>query len=227
MSVGQPVEALPTPALVLDLQTVKRNASRMMERFQALGVKLRPHMKTHKTVECAEIMTGGTFQCIVVSTLAEACFFADHGFDDILYAYPLPFDKVKGCAELSEKLEAFQVLIDSLAALEELKKRRLKGGKCWLVWLKLDCENKRAGVKHTDPAAIELARAIAQSEGVELVGVYAHCGNTYDCRGIQEIQGVAQMTTTSVLQFVDNSVQGAHRCEVTEREERGASLNFL
>lgn len=39
-------------------------------------------------------MTGGTRRCIVVSTLAEATFYADHGFDDILYAYSLPFDKV-------------------------------------------------------------------------------------------------------------------------------------
>lgn len=39
-------------------------------------------------------MTGGTQRCIVVSTLAEASFYADHGFDDILYAYSLPFDKV-------------------------------------------------------------------------------------------------------------------------------------
>lgn len=44
--------------------------------------------------ECADIMTGGSRRCIVVSTLAEACFYADYGFDDILYAYSLPFDKV-------------------------------------------------------------------------------------------------------------------------------------
>jgi len=44
--------------------------------------------------ECADILTGGSRRCIVVSTLAEAGFYADHGFDDILYAYSLPFDKV-------------------------------------------------------------------------------------------------------------------------------------
>lgn len=44
--------------------------------------------------ECADIMTGGSQRCIVVSTLAEACFYADHGYDDILYAYSIPFDKV-------------------------------------------------------------------------------------------------------------------------------------
>lgn len=45
--------------------------------------------------ECADIMTGGSRRCIVVSTLAEASFYADNGFDDILYAYCLPFDKVR------------------------------------------------------------------------------------------------------------------------------------
>lgn len=44
--------------------------------------------------ECADIMTGGSRRCIVVSTLAEATFYADHGYDDILYAYSIPFDKV-------------------------------------------------------------------------------------------------------------------------------------
>lgn len=39
-------------------------------------------------------MTNGTKNCIVVSTLAEAEFFADGGFDDILYAYPFTQDKI-------------------------------------------------------------------------------------------------------------------------------------
>ena len=39
-----------TPVFIVDLDTVKRNARVMLERFQKLGVHLRPHMKTHKTV---------------------------------------------------------------------------------------------------------------------------------------------------------------------------------
>lgn len=42
--------SLSSPALLVDLDKVKRNANRMMERFDKLGVKLRPHMKTHKTL---------------------------------------------------------------------------------------------------------------------------------------------------------------------------------
>ncbi|XP_041045779.1 D-serine dehydratase isoform X4 [Carcharodon carcharias] len=197
------VQQLLTPAFTVDIQKVENNARRMIERCQALGVQLRPHMKTHKTLECADIMTGGSRRCIVVSTLAEAHFYADRGFDDILYAYPLPFDKVDVCAELVECLEMFHVLIDSEAALAELTKRQLKDGKSWLVWLKVDCSNGRVGVRPEDPAALILAKSIADCKGVELAGVYAHCGNSYQATGVKEIQAVAQETTTATLGFME------------------------
>lgn len=44
------LSALCTPALVVDVDKVKRNAQRMMEFCEKLGVQLRPHMKTHKTL---------------------------------------------------------------------------------------------------------------------------------------------------------------------------------
>ncbi|XP_034743296.1 D-serine dehydratase-like [Etheostoma cragini] len=202
---GEALSALCTPALVVDVDIVKRNAERMIKRCQNLGVQLRPHMKTHKTLECADIMTGGSRRCIVVSTLAEACFYADHGFDDILYAYSLPFDKVERCAALSERLDLFQVLLDHPHALEQLNKRPLRDGRLWHVWLKLDCGNGRAGVLHSEPEALRLAQAIAETKGVDLTGVYAHCGNSYNCRGVEKIQAVAQETTDLTLQFMENS----------------------
>ncbi|XP_053490239.1 D-threo-3-hydroxyaspartate dehydratase [Ictalurus furcatus] len=196
------IKDLCTPAFVVDLDIVRRNSDAMQDRFLRLGVQLRPHMKTHKTLECADIMTRNSRRCIVVSTLAEASFYADGGYDDILYAYPVTSDKVKRCAELSERLSLFHVLLDNSLALQELKARPLKQGKVWHVWLKLDCDNGRAGVPHSDPAALQLAKDISETEGVELTGIYAHCGNTYGCKGEVEIKAVAQETTNIVLQFV-------------------------
>ncbi|XP_023130195.1 D-threo-3-hydroxyaspartate dehydratase [Amphiprion ocellaris] len=200
---GEPISVLCTPALVLDVDKVKINAQKMIDRYQKLGVQLRPHMKTHKTLECADIMTGGSRRCIVVSTLAEACFYADHGFDDILYAYSVPFDKVERCAALSERLDLFQVLLDHPDALELLRKRPLRDGGQWHVWMKLDCGNGRAGVLHSEPGALRLAQDIAETEGVELTGVYVHCGNTYSCRGVEQIHAVAQETIDLTLQFME------------------------
>ncbi|XP_015708445.1 D-threo-3-hydroxyaspartate dehydratase-like isoform X2 [Coturnix japonica] len=204
MWLGALLDTLPTPALTIDRTVARRNAERMRERCQTLGVRLRPHVKTHKTLEGGLLATGGTRRGIVVSTLAEARFFADGGFDDILLAYPLPTTRLEECAGLAQRLDAFHVLLDHPEALASLQRRPLAHGKRWLVWLKLDCGNGRAGMRPTDPAALELARAIANDapEEVTLVGVYAHCGNTYGCSGADAIQGIARTTTNAVLRFV-------------------------
>lgn len=63
--------------------------------------------------------------------------------------------------------------------------------------------NFLAGIPHSHPAALRLAKEISDTEGVELTGIYAHCGNTYGCKGEVQIKAVAQNTTTIVLQFME------------------------
>ncbi|NXO80402.1 DSD1 dehydratase, partial [Sitta europaea] len=126
------------------------------------------------------------------------------GFDDILYAFPVPRWRLAECSALAQRLQRFQVLLDSPQGLQLLLQNPLPAGKRWLVWLKLDCGNGRAGIVPSDPEALELARAIAQGspELVTLEGVYAHCGNTYGCRDTAAVQAVARDTTAAVLAFV-------------------------
>lgn len=61
----------------------------------------------------------------------------------------------------------------------------------------------KAGIPHSEPAALQLAQEISETAGVELTGVYAHCGNTYGCEGEQQIKAAAQNTTTFTLQFME------------------------
>eukprot|EP01079_Euglenida_sp_SAG-EU17-18_P002766 gene2766-3393_t len=115
------VAGLRTPCLVVYKDVAEANAAVMLRRAARLGCVLRPHMKTHKTLEAGAIATGGTKRCIAVSTMAEAGFYADGGFDDILYAVPITPDKVPAAAELTRRLEAFHVMVDhkdQVAALE-------------------------------------------------------------------------------------------------------------
>ena len=81
---------LPTPSAVVDLDKVEKNARGMSERAHALGVRLRPHVKTHKWLQGARLQVRGHFGGITVSTLAEARHFAEGGFEDITWAFPLP-----------------------------------------------------------------------------------------------------------------------------------------
>ncbi|NXO01435.1 DSD1 dehydratase, partial [Rhinopomastus cyanomelas] len=154
--------------------------------------------------EGAILATGGSCRGIVVSTLAEAQFFAAGGFDDILYAYPFPEARLDDCVALAQQLQSFQILLDTHKSLTLLQQHPLANNKRWLVWLKLDCGNGRAGLCPTDPEAMTLARAIAEEapDKVTLVGVYAHCGNTYGCHDVPDVQAIARATTTAVMDFV-------------------------
>jgi len=75
--------ALPTPSLLVDLARVRRNCARMLAFARESGVRLRPHVKTHKCVEIARLQHGGEIGALTVSTLAEAEHFAAAGFGNI------------------------------------------------------------------------------------------------------------------------------------------------
>ena len=95
--------------------------------------------------EAGELMTGGSRRCISVSTLAEAEFYANGGFDDITYAYPLSPDKVPQATQLLLRLQKFNVLIDNHVVLDSMVANRPVQGKKWSVFLKVNCGNNRGG----------------------------------------------------------------------------------
>ena len=86
---AETIDALVTPALLLDRGRLERNVQKLDERAKALGVVLRPHMKTAKSIDVARCAFPDEPGPITVSTIAEAEYFADHGFRDITYAVGL------------------------------------------------------------------------------------------------------------------------------------------
>ena len=121
--VTKTVSALRTPALICYKSVLEGNAARMRERASSLGCTLRPHVKTMKTVEGAMVACGGTKGKITVSTLAEAFFFADGGFEDMIYAVPLSPDKIEDAEALSGRCANFHVMVDHADQVEPLASR--------------------------------------------------------------------------------------------------------
>src|SRR3954468_2223416 len=105
---------LPTPCLVLDRTILKRNLLVMANTLKRLGVPLRPHMKTAKSIEVARLALEGQPGGITVSTLAEAEYFAGHGVADILYAVGITPQKLDQVAKLNRAGAAVMVLTDDL-----------------------------------------------------------------------------------------------------------------
>src|SRR5215467_8110717 len=67
----QPGE-IATPAALIDEARMMRNIARMQDRMRALGVRLRPHVKTPKCIEVARHQQAAGADGITVSTLKEA-----------------------------------------------------------------------------------------------------------------------------------------------------------
>ncbi|XP_062518878.1 D-serine dehydratase-like isoform X2 [Corticium candelabrum] len=202
----RPVSTLMTPALLIDLKKLKRNCTIMRERCRLLGISLRPHMKTAKTWEAGFYMTNGTRKQIVVSTFAEATFFADGGFDDVIYAVPITLSKMNRVRELTARLESFQFMTDSMEVLNGITKIPPPVGKHWSMLVQLDVGYGRCGVKPSSSLALEIVREMASCDFIDFVGLYTHCGQSYACTG-----AIAHVTVASHAR--DESVKLAKQLE--------------
>ncbi len=186
-------EKVKTPALLLDLARVRRNAERMSERARRMFVRLRPHIKTHKCIEVARMQTAGHDGAITVSTLAEARAFARHGFSDITYAVPIERGKFADAIEISQlggiKLN---LLTDDADTVRDLDKAAGQGGVKLDVFLKIDCGTHRVGVEPGRPEAVEIPWLISDSANLRFAGILTHAGHSYDVRSREAILEVAR-----------------------------------
>ena len=182
---------LPTPAAVIDLDILERNCAAMRARARALGVALRPHVKTHKCVEAARVQVGDGPAWVTVSTLAEAAWFAAAGFDDLTWAVPVALPRIEEALDLGASVGRLHLLIDHEDARAALDRAARARGVQVPVFLKVDCGYHRAGVDPEAPASIALARRTAESAGLEFAGLLTHGGHAYGCRDRDGIARVA------------------------------------
>ncbi len=169
-----------TPAVVLDVARLDANIARLQDALDARGIALRPHAKTHKSVEVARRQLAAGARGITVGTIGEAEVFAAAGIDDTFLAYPVWAGGVSKAARLRalhEASDAFRVGIDSVAGARALG-RAVAGTGGWLtVLVEIDPGNHRTGL--ASPAeAVEVARAAADA-GLRVAGVFSHGGHGY------------------------------------------------
>jgi len=201
---SQSLRSLRTPAYLLYLDVAQSNAKTMIARAKTLQCTLRPHVKTHKTLQGGYLQTGGTCRSIVCSTLAEVQFFSQNGFDDILYAVPITPDKLDEASVLSTSMERFSILVDHPVQLNALLARPSPSlSKKWSVVLMVDCGYGRDGVLPTDPRSLQMVRSIHKSTTCEFYGIYTHGGHSYQARTTHAIQRIAAEERDAVVHFAN------------------------
>ncbi len=181
-----------TPAALIDEARMMRNIARMQQRMTALGVRLRPHVKTSKCIEVAKRQTAAGARGITVSTLKEAEQFFAAGFADVLYAVCISPDKLDRALALRRQGCALTVLVDSVAAAEAAVNKGRAEAHAFDVMIEIDTDGHRSGVKPDDPALISIGRLL-QDSGASLKGVMAHAGSSYELDTPEALERLAEL----------------------------------
>jgi len=189
---GQQVDALDTPAVLVELDVLERNIERMADFCRAHNVALRPHAKAHKTLGIARRQLAGGASGLTVAKLDEAEAFVEAGFADLFIA-----NEVVGATKW-RRLAALQrratvaVGVDSLAGAQGVAEAARAEGTVVPVLIEVDSGLKRAGVQ-PGGAALELATHVVSLSGLMLQGVFTHAGHAYAASDSVEVERIGRL----------------------------------
>lgn len=205
---------LPTPCLVLDRPRLQRNIDRMHDRAAQLGVWLRPHLKTPKSIDVARLLLQRQARGVTVSTLAEAAYFAGHGLLDQFYAVPLAPDKVPRIAALMRQGATVLCVAHDLDAIAPIAARARDEGIVLPLVIDVDVDRHRSGVAASDPDFLAIARAIHVDPNLSLRGIMIYAGASYDAPDTEAIAALAERIRLGGLAARDLLQAQGLPCEV-------------
>ncbi|SLK01095.1 D-serine deaminase, pyridoxal phosphate-dependent [Novosphingobium mathurense] len=212
-SSGHTLKDVGTPCLILDLDRMDRNVARLRSRLDTLGVALRPHLKTTKSVDAARRVMTTAAGPATVSTLKEAERFAAAGVTDLTYAVGISPDKIERVLALRAKGVDLAVTLDTVEQARAVAEASRLAGDAIPALIEIDCDGHRSGVLPGDAAhLIAIARAL--EDGATLRGVLTHAGASYDARGDDALRACAEGERAAAVQAATILREAGFACPV-------------
>lgn len=185
-AVGDPLSAVDTPSLVLDLDAFEFNMNQMAKRSQHSGVALRPHAKSHKSVEIARRQVAAGAVGICCQKLSEAYPFTEAGIEDIFVTNEFVGEKkVAMAVDLAHRCQLTLCVdhpsqVTALGTAARQAKVRLR------LMVEVDIGQKRCGVTNYS-ALLDLVQCIAEFEdSLIFIGLQAFHGGAQHIKGWSE-----------------------------------------
>lgn len=168
---------LNTPALIIDLDIFEQNIARMAEFMRHSGRKLRPHAKSHKSVQIAKAQIAAGATGICCATLDEAEVMVAGGIAGILITSPLTTNiKIGRLVELVRKAPNTMIVVDNAKNVDVLADAAAANNITLNVLIDVELGFGRTGVTSVD-ASEALARRIAEKHALHYAGIQAYGGH--------------------------------------------------
>ncbi len=202
-----------TPSLVLDLDRMTRNNARMRAQAARLGVSLRPHVKTAKSIPIVRAMLGADEGPVTVSTLREAELCLDAGIRDIVYAVGIAPSKLPQVLALRARGARLMVLLDSVDAARAVGEASRRADDAIDTLIEIDCDGHRAGVAPDAPTLTRIADVLATG-GARVRGVLTHAGESYHARSAEAKRAAAAAERDAVVRAAARLRDAGHAVDV-------------
>ena len=198
------IDDLDTPALLIDVNVLDRNLRRMAQYCRDHNLALRPHTKTHKMREIAQLQLRHGAKGVTVAKLGEAEVMADAGMDDILIVYPLWGDnKWTRLVELAGRVK-ITVAVDSLAVATGISRAARVAGREIGIRAEFDTGFHRCGWQIAAESINEIQKMIALP-GLRWDGILVYPGHIMGNQKMreQDIKGENE-TMDTLFQLLDS-----------------------
>ncbi|MCJ2139148.1 DSD1 family PLP-dependent enzyme [Methylobacterium sp. E-066] len=190
---------LETPCLLLDSDKLTANVAGMRARLDRLGVALRPHLKTAKSLDVARIAMASRSGPATVSTLKEAEYFAEGGVRDLIYAVGIAPQKLDRVGAIRRRWGVdLEIVLDSVEQAEAVAAWGRGNGDPLPVLIEVDADGHRSGVNPRDADTLTaIGRVLA--DGASLRGVMLHAGDSYGLSDPTDLKAAAEAERQAAL----------------------------
>ena len=176
------MQGITRPTLLVNESIARNNIKEMVEKARANNIALRPHFKTHVSLEIGEWFRDYDVNTCTVSSVEMAEYFSNGGWNDITIAFPCNRLEIIAINNLAAKGTLNLVIedVDTLRFLSENLTAPIN------YYIKLDVGTHRTGL----PAETDFSDLIVKWQNLKFIGFLAHAGHAYRSRSEQEIRDV-------------------------------------
>ena len=212
-SVGKKRRELITPALILDLEVVRRNIDFMAKRLKSLHAKLRPHIKVQKNVELAKMQVEAGAIGVCTATVWEAIIMSCGGIRDVLIANEVVGrEKMEALAQAA-KTGHFTVTVDDARNADGLSKVLARAGSKLDCIIEIDVGMGRGGIRSPDEA-VKLAQHLETLPNLAFRGVQGYEGHCMLEPNRDERIRKAREAMDCVGKVIERLAEAGFKCEI-------------
>jgi D-serine deaminase-like pyridoxal phosphate-dependent protein len=197
---GDRLESLDTPSMVVDLDVMEENIRKLMALLEPLAVNIRPHLKTTKSPVLAKKLMAAGARGGCVAKLSEAEVMFAEGVDDILITCEIVGAvKIARLVELFRKNPKIQIVMDSIEGAASINNALAASGieTAIQVLIDLDVGLHRTGVE--PESALALAERIGGFKHLNLIGVQGYEGHLQHLHSREEREKECRLSMATLV----------------------------